>query len=457
MEKKKYSMKKITSHPDFQISLISILFGIIIAMGKTGSDDIRMFGWLEPGVKGVVKWVVDQYYTWSSRQLVDFVWAGVVKCGRIALVIYMAVCMFVMLKALKLLFGETNKRVELFAVAMMMLMPFDTLPTAGWIATTASYFGPQAFGVMALLPIKKVLDGEQIKPWQFILYCLCLLYGANAEQMCVVLLGCYVVASVYMIIKNKKYDWRIGILTGLTIASMIYIMTCPGNWTRDVEEVARWFPTYGMLDMVDKADIGITTTLKWMFASGKIFIIVICGMMTYFVWKKYKEPIYRFISLIPTAAVLLFGPFSGALKSVFPYLYFITEDMNYYGSFTADVAQLGKGMASFFILLGIVVCICVEIFLLNDDVQGMIVDFTLAILAVASRAMMGFSPTVYASNERTYTCLIFSMCVLAVHIYSKNHTVNNSERAVQAEKYIFYGLIVCAFLNLMYLVGTRFY
>ena len=169
MEKKKYSIKKITSHPDFQISLISILFGIIIAMGKTGSDDIRMFGWLEPGVKGVVKWVVDQYYTWSSRQLVDFVWAGVVKCGRIALVIYMAVCMFVMLKALKLLFGETNKRVELFAVAMMMLMPFDTLPTAGWIATTASYFGPQAFGVMALLPIKKVLDWEQIKPWQFIL------------------------------------------------------------------------------------------------------------------------------------------------------------------------------------------------------------------------------------------------------------------------------------------------
>ena len=339
----------------------------------------------------------------------------------------------------------------------MMLIPFDILTNAGWIATTVSYFGPQAFAVMALVPIKKVIEGEKIKPWHFVLYCLCLLYGANAEQMGVVLVGCYVVASIYIIIKNKKYDWRIGVLTILTIVSMLYIMTCPGNWSRDVSEEMSWFPTYGMLDLVDKADIGISTTLKWMFASGMIFIIVICGMMTYFVWKKYKDPLYRFISLVPTTAVLLFGPLSGMLKSVFPYLYYITDDINYYGSFTADVAQLGKGMTSFFILLGIVVCICVEIFLLNDDVQGMIVDFTLAILAVASRAMMGFSPTVYASDMRTYTSLVFCMCVLAVHIYATNYSVDNSERTIQKEKYIMCGLTICGFLNLMYLFGTTFY
>lgn len=462
MEKVKRFKNKITSHPDWQIFVISLFFGIIVSFGKIAADDAVIYGNVGASLRDWVKWAIDQYYTWSSRQLVNFVWAVVLRSGRIVWFLYMSVSMFVMLKALKLLFGDSNKRVELYAIAIMMLFPFGVLSTAGWIATTVSYFGPQAFAVMSLVPIKKIFKGESMKSWQFLLFCLCLLYGANAEQMCVVLLGCYGVASIYLIIREKKYDWRMGVLTVLTISSLVYTMTCPGNWTRDDSETAYWFPTYGMLDTIDKADIGLSTTLRWMFLGGQTFIILTCIMMTCAIWKKYKEPLFRFISLIPSGAVLALGIFPGILSSIFPYLGYAVADVNYYGEFTADVSQMWKGMIHFMMLLAIVACICVEIFLLNDTVDGIVLDMTLAVMAVASRAMMGFSPTVYASNERTYTSLIFCMVVLSVHVYSQNIACESPEGETSTsirniEKYILWGLIVIGFLHLMYRVATALY
>lgn len=96
MENKQYSIKKITLHPDFQISVISILFGAIVSMGKMGGDDSHIFSQLGIGLRGLAKWTVDQYYTWSSRQVINFVWGGILKCGRIAWYIYVHfdVCYF---------------------------------------------------------------------------------------------------------------------------------------------------------------------------------------------------------------------------------------------------------------------------------------------------------------------------------------------------------------------------
>lgn len=447
---------KIASYKDRYILIVSVLFGIIISMGKIANDDIAIVGKIGNSLQDLIKWAVDQYNYWSSRQLINFAWALVLRCGRFAWFIYMSVSMFVMLKALKLLFGD-NKRVELYIIALVMSFPFGTLMNAGWIATTISYFGPQAFALMALVPIKKVIKNEKFGFGELIVYSICLVYGANAEQTCIVLLGSYFIATIFLIYE-KKYNWKIAWLTILTILSLIYTITCPGNWSRDDVETMAWFPTFGMLDIIDKSDIGVSTTLRWMLASGKLFVIITCIMMTYFVWKRYKQPMYRFISMIPTAGVVLLGPMENVLESLFPYLGYASNEVDYYGEFTADVSKIGSGMLQFAIFLGIIACICVEIFLLNDNVQGLIVDFTLAVMAVASRSMIGFVPSVYASNERTYTPLVFCMIALSVHIYSKNILIiEKKSKKENIGKYTMYGLIICGFLNLMYLVVTAFY
>lgn len=456
MKQLSFIKSKFCSYKDRYILVISILWGIAISMGKIANDDIVVAGKIGNSFRDIIKWTIEQYNYWSSRQLINFAWAIVLRYGRWAWFIYMSISMFVMLKALKLLFGD-NKRVELYVIALVMTFPFGTLMNAGWIATTISYFGPQAFALMALVPIKKVIQNDKFTFGELVFYTVCLIYGANAEQTCVVLLGCYIVANIYLFFE-KKYNWRISWLTLISIASLIYTITCPGNWSRDDVETMAWFPTFGMLGIIDKADIGVSTTLRWMLASGKLFIIVTCIMMTYFVWNRYKQPLYRFISMIPTIAVILLGPMANVLQLLFPYLEYANKEVDYYGEFTADISKLGSGMLQFAIFLGIIICICVQLFLLNDNVQGLIVDFTLAVMAIASRAMIGFVPSVYASNERTYTPLIFCMIAISVHIYSNN--IKKDEKIGKEnhkEKYMWYGLIILGYANLLYLVATAFY
>lgn len=135
-------------------------------------------------------------------------------------------------------------------------------------------------------------------------------------------------------------------------------------------------------------------------------------------------------------------------------------DVNRYGEFVADISQLGKGIIQFEMFLLICICLCVEIFLLNDTIEDIIIDMSLAVMGVASRVMMGFSPTVYASSERTYTSLIFCFILMAVHIYSKNYkclNVRNNSKILNIERYILWTLVILGFMNLMYLVAVVLY
>lgn len=452
--------KRILEYPDFLIIVISVFFGLIVSKGKIAADDLSIYKDVGSGISSWIKWTIDQYYTWSSRQLINFVWIAILRCGRWAWFLYMSISMFVMLKSLKLLFGSNDKRIELFGITMMMLFPFTAITNAGWVATTVSYFGPQAFAIMSLVPIKNALKGEKTNIFQFVIYCCCLLYGANAEQTCIVLLGLYGIATIYFIFYLHKCDWHILILTILAIISLVYTITCPGNWARDGAEVAHWFPTYQMLDLFNKVDIGLSTTLHWLFAEGRVFMIMICAMMAYFVWNKYTESLYRVVSFIPICAVLAMGPFSNILINLFPYMDQSMADVNRYGEFVADISQLGKGIIQFEMFLLICICLCVEIFLLNDTIEDIIIDMSLAIMGVASRVMMGFSPTVYASSERTYTSLIFCFILMAVHIYSKNYkclNVRNNSKILNIERYILWTLVILGFMNLMYLVAVVLY
>jgi len=455
MKKMKTKLEQIYASNEFWLVAVSVIFGLIVATSKIARDDIYIYESVGKGVKDWWKWAVDQYYTWSSRQLINFIWAAVLRGGRIAWMMYMAVSMYVALKAMLLLFAKDNKReLSLYVICMLMIFPFDTLMSAGWVATTTSYFGPQAFALMSLVPIRKVFYKEPIKWWELLLYSICLLYGANAEQLCVVILGIYVVATVYFAIK-KKNNWKIWLLLLLSVGSMVYMFICPGNWQRDILETANWFPTYGMMDTIDKADIGLSTTLKWMFADGNAFIIVTCIMMAVFIWEKYKEPLFRGVAVIPVAATILFGPLNSVFSSLFPYAAYASREIDYYGAFTVAAAGKGAGMVQFSIFLAIAMCICVEIILLNDKVEGIVTDIAFIIMGVASRAMMGFSPTVYASNTRTYTTLVVCIMAVSIHIYSENIVQVRNEKGVG--KVIMYGLIVTGFANLIFLVVTALY
>ena len=449
-------MKNAFMSKDFLFFLISFILGLIISFSNFAGDDAALYELIGTTAKEWAKWSIDPYYTWTSRQFIYFISAAVLCKGRIALMLYVTVSSFVLLKAFSLLYLNNSKSSQTFIVFVLMLFPFDALMTAGWSCTITTYFGPAAFALMALVPIKKALLSEKINVMTFIFYCFCLIYGANLEQMCIVVLFCYLVAVIYFFIK-KKISWQILCLFILSVLSTVYIITCPGNRNRSIHETIQWFPTYNMLDTVDKADVGLSTTFRWMFASGNILIIATCIIMAYFVWKRYNEILFRIIALLPAVMTLLLGPFLNAFSSVFPYAAYAANEVNYYGSFTVSASGIGSGMIQFGLFLIIAICIFVEICLLNDKIEGLIADVTLITSGILSRAMMGFSPTVYASNSRTYLVLVFCLMAVLIHIYTTNIEKININIHKNTYKCIMWLLIVLAFFNLIYLVATALY
>ena len=397
----------------------ALIYGLMFLPAIIIQDDLK-FAESVGSLKDILKLVYSQYYTWTSRVVINTVWYLVLRFGKAAWALYMAVSAYVLLKALMMLSGREDEDViPWLCVTLLMLFPGVFFVTAGWIATTTSYFGPQAFGVMAVVPLKKCLCDEKISLPEGIFYAFCMVYAANAEQMCVVLLGLYLAAAVYFIAvrKPKPLVW---VMLALALAGFIFMMTCPGNWSRKDQEILRYFPTYNMLGFIDKLDIGISTTLHWMFAEGSAAVWFICLMLTFLVWKRYREVLFRCLSVLPLAVITFAGPLKQVPEGMFPYASFISHGIEYYGAFTAAENGAGVGRIQFALFLFTALCIVLEIILLNDTPVGLASDLLLIGLGIGSRVMMAFSPTVYMSNVRTYSTLVVCLFMFAVRILAHN-------------------------------------
>ena len=110
----------------------------------------------------------------------------------------MGVSLFVLLTAISALFVAADKRWgNTIAAGLVMLYPFTELGSAGFIATMTTYLSPIAFGMMALVPIRRMLGRERLCWYEMLGYCACLIFGANNEQMMIVILSVYTVFLGY--------------------------------------------------------------------------------------------------------------------------------------------------------------------------------------------------------------------------------------------------------------------
>ena len=81
---------------------------------------------------------------------------------------------------------------------MILIYPIVLMNGAGWAATTINYMWPLATGLFALIPIRKIWDEEKIKFWQYPLYIIAMIFATNQEQVCAILLGTYLLFTVFI-------------------------------------------------------------------------------------------------------------------------------------------------------------------------------------------------------------------------------------------------------------------
>lgn len=138
--------------------------------------------------------------------------------------------------------------------ALVLCLPTHLYHSAGWIATTLNYSWVAYLGLFAIVPIKKIMTNEKIAWYEYILYFCAMIYAVNQEQMCLILLIVFFSFMCYGFYSIKKLNWFLLVGFLISLSSLVFALTCPGNANRNILEIKKWFPDYININLFRKLE-----------------------------------------------------------------------------------------------------------------------------------------------------------------------------------------------------------
>lgn len=411
--------------------------------------------------------ITSKYEEWSSRIFINVMTLVMGKLPHIIWILLDSAMAAFAAWSVSCLTREKNRedeRVDFFLMAMFALYPFSHMATAGWKATTITYLWALACGLYAMIPIRRWLEEEQIRRWEYPLFFLAILYGANQEQMSAVLTGMYGCTLLYAWCgarkkqgeKKTKYLWFLCLLFLLSLAGFFSALLCPGNGVRVDTETASWFADYGRITWIGKLEIGFSSAGYELFYKGNLCFLVLSGLLLLLVFAKYQEKEYRVIAAVPFLTSVITGPLYPIVVTVLPGLEKWKTALTPYGTITVENYT---ECFSYLPLIGICLmigCVLLTFYLIYEKSWKTCAMCVIFLIGYASRVVLGFSPTVWASNYRTYLFLYMAVIVLAVFSYQEVLQVTEKCREgygwLRKAETILYIAAVLSFISHIYAV-----
>lgn len=415
-------MKKYYKQSYFPFLVLGILYLLIHLCLPHINDDLVIeegMNFVDITPHYIYYMVVSKYQDWSSRIIINVVTLIMGKLPHIIwILVDTAMVVLAAVSISKLTAAKENIKTNCFILCMILTYPFLHMSTAGWKATTITYFWTLSLGLFSMIPIRKHYDGKEIRWYEYLFYLAALIYGVNQEQMAAVTTAVFIVALLYFI-KEKRFHWFIALEALVATLGFLSALFSPGNEKRSLDETIIWFSDYASLSFLDKIEIGFSSAgYQLIFNSNWVFI-VFAALLSIIVWKKYQDNLYRVIGSIPLLVSLVFGPLKGLLEEGFPGITVMSEALTEYGTITAE--NYLKASSYFpIILLGLVIgCILLSFYLIYEEILPSLFICFLFLVGLASRMVMAFSPTVWASSWRTYLFMYFAVIIIAVFLFQK--------------------------------------
>ncbi|NFO13793.1 hypothetical protein FDB34_06155 [Clostridium botulinum] len=441
-------LEKIYRHKYFPFILLFIIM-LILHMNMTKFiDDMALTEKLQQ--ISLKKYLMNGYYTWSSRQIINFVLGTLLMHNFIFWkIIDSSIIVLLAYSLSKLIdYEEENKKNWIISL-FILIYPFAYMASAGWMATTINYLWPLSLGIFSLIPIKKIINKNRIEWYESIFYILATIFVTNLEQA-VIIIPIYLFYLIYFWVKkNRKYNWILILQIILSCTNLIYKLTCPGSRARTESEIITWFPDYNMLSFIDKIKLGLTSTVgQYITTTNTIFLITTFGVM-YIIWNKYEDNLYRGISSIPFTIAVILGVLNDKIIEMFPFMEngFKKQiqginDFIEINAYNFEYIQYYLTIIVSIVVFGLIV-LC--IYLIFENSFKTINYIGAFLLAFASRMIMSFSPTIYASSLRTYIFLDFIFIILGIVIYLQMDKLLMPKK----RNHFFYALTLISTINLI--------
>ena len=359
-----------------------------------------------------------RYQTWTSRILIETIVCLVLPHRFVWVILNTIMTTLIGYSLIRLFVKKDDKNLIWMILCLILIYPIYKVASCDWGAGTINYTWILAMLLFACIPIRRIIDGEKIKKWMYLIYSLALIFACNQEQACMIAFGIYFVFTLLEFFKNKKKVHPFMIVQCiLIILSLIFIATCPGNYARKNEEILTYNMDFRVLNVFDKISLGLTSTVNNLLVRPNIVFLTFSIVLAVYVSKIYKNNLYRAVALIPLVAQLVLSLFKNIVDGIFPIfgvfyeIIFLEQPMLTPGNYTDFINFLPLILS--LVILG---SIAMSILLIFKNLKNNVAILVYA-LGVASRIILGFSPTIFASTDRTFLFFEYSLIIVTILIW----------------------------------------
>lgn len=451
-----------------QCVVTGVFFCILLCLHAflvTGWGDDRAFA---EGEVRLWEFLTYRYQTWTSRVLIEAGAKLLASSPEWVWKVLDSLMLLLLVWIVSDLFGAegegTKIQSQIFFFSLLGCLPVLALNDAGWIATTLNYLWPLTLGLVAMRPIKHWLREERCPAWEYPVSPICIIFAANAEQGAALLLGVYLLSGVYFVWKRKRPPVFYVVLLFFTAASVVFILTAPGNTLRFAVEKNQWFPGYDDLSLPQKLLMGFIDSVNYYVSAGgsgrtNYLFALLMGILFAGVWKKEADKgfsVSAVAAFIPLAFYWGIGQFANARiagsgfergghilglfgrnrclptgAGTFEYLGWI--------SYSWGMIFLQAG-----VYLGLLLCVGMTICFLHGKSFETLLELVILGSGLLTRIIMGFSPTIYASGERT--SLYCSVAILIVCLRNLQIYMNPQDGEKRGRKELVLGIYIAVLL-----------
>lgn len=439
---------KIVKRNDFVFIFVAVLFYFIALVTPIfGDDATRTAAYAKMSFSEMLDFSWQTSMSISMRIVPNFIvdlliW---IKNGYFIWQILNSLMIYALLRITSYIFIQ-DKRMNMLLAFLFCLYPYFDMMTAGAVSTSVTYLWILTAGMGVTAFLKKIIISEQISAKDVVFMDLLTFVATSQEQMLVVLLAVFGITILFYIRKDKKKAYVFISALGISILNVKILLFMPANHNRYLSE-HHWFPDYEMQSFINKIEMAFTSSLHRILFTNGIFVVLMF-VLTFYIYKKCQGN-YRwlYISIFGLAiSMAAYLPDKGAFERM---VHLLTMQQGQYG--TIDVTNYVKVSPYAAIVLQLLAassCI-IAIGMLCNNLFEVLLYEGIIIIGLGTRMIMGFSPTIWASSDRTYLFFWFALIVDTVLIADSKRNLIDGICILNKkyEKYrndIMYFLIVCA-------------
>lgn len=338
---------------------------------------------------------------------------------------------FIMLVAYSLvrIIREKNS-LRYFIVALCIMGYFSqSILSSGvfWITGSMIYLWSIAMGLFAMIPFadytfRNNYDTSNRRILLSLLTGLLAVFANEQAALCMVIFGLISITTYF--IKTKKYSIRLIFLTVIFLVGTIISIKAPGNSSRFVSETATWFPNFNELSLKDHLYLGVIwffgkafTELKWLLLLISVGTLYVFNFQSNNMKQTYVTRLLNFIFIILVAtsfSILIIGNPNNVLFD-FEAIRNFHFGHNLINIWTIEpkfiLALIPYMFWSIFSLL------LISMLIMISERKWFILLCLAA--AIASMCIMFFSPTIYASGNRTLTVSAALLSLVSINVLNK--------------------------------------